>query len=69
MYDEDSARSQVVQVAVRDVPPVFGPNGVTFTPPNPYALQDMTFTVDARAGAPADPLISYDFDFLGNGRF
>ncbi len=69
VYDEDSSRSQVVQVAVRDVPPAFGPNGVTFTPPAPYALQDMTFTVDARAGAPADPILSYDFDFLGNGRF
>jgi PKD repeat protein len=66
--DEDSARSQVVQVSVRDVPPAFAPNGVTFAPEQPYELQDVTFTVDAEAGAPGDPLISFDFDFLGNGQ-
>lgn len=67
--DEDSERRQIFQVSVRDVPPSFGPDSVSFAPELPYALQDVAFEIDARSGDIGDPLISFDFDFKGDGNY
>ncbi|MCA9544516.1 MAG: PKD domain-containing protein [Myxococcales bacterium] len=64
--DEDSAAQAVVQVVVRDVNPVI--QQVT-VPPDPYDGARLTFQVTARPGAPADPVVSYEWDFDGDGDF
>ena len=64
--DEDSPSSQRIQVNIRDVFPeiisVEKPEGV-------YALQDVTFTINAQPGAPGDPITSYDLDFTESGEY
>jgi hypothetical protein len=62
--DEDSQSIQRIQVNIRDVFPIL--NDV-LKPNSAYALQDISFEVLAVAGAPADPLTSYDFDFNESG--
>ena len=66
VYDEDSDTTQATQVNVGDVRPELV--AVQF-PQDPYALKDLSFEVEALAGAPEDRIISYDWDFLGDGNF
>jgi hypothetical protein len=66
LKDEDSQVQKMIQVNVRDVQPEI--IGIE-VPAVAYALQDLTFVANARTNAPADPIVSYDWDFLGNGRF
>lgn len=64
--DEDSESTTTVRVSVGDVRPTI--NQVTL-PQAPYALQNLKFIVDATAGAPLDQIVSYQWDFLGDGNF
>lgn len=62
--DEDSTSRERILVNIRDVHPQIID---VEKPIDAYALQDLEFRVIARSGAPADELISFDFDFLGDG--
>jgi hypothetical protein len=54
--DQDSAASSITRIAVADVHPVITP---TASPDDPYEVAVWRFAVDARAAAPADPIVRY----------
>ena len=62
--DEDSSTTVVVRVEVRDVDPEI--REVTL-PENTYEIVPMTFTVDAEAGSPGDPITRIEWDFYPEG--
>ncbi len=62
--DEDNCSTSEVRVEVRDVDPEIG----AVNPPDPlFEIRPMTFTVDAQAGSPADPITRYEWDIDGDG--
>ncbi len=63
VHDQDGSATAITRIAVSDVHPVITP---VASPEDPYEIAVLRFAVEARAGAPADPVVRYSWFLDGD---